>query len=726
MNRVTRMTTRILAPSGPSARLVAALLRRLSSRAVAAAALATLAGAPALALAQAETTDAAATETALGRYYRALGDQRLVAPETGSERALAELVGRGEQLALDRRWDEAALVLFEAAESPRFTDFQGSDDASHAEYLLGGALTELGAHRTAFHYLERILLRGPDAPYFGPAYRRAVDVALRSAELETILASLERIGEDGLTEDSRNELRYLRGRARYDANDLVTADGLFASVGRRSRFYANAQYLRGAIATRGGQLREAEQLFCSIATTPDTDRFTFYVDRRYFDIRDLTWLALGRVAHEGHRAEDAFYYYFQVPEDSHRVSEALFEGAWAMYEGHDAETAVDLLDQLETRFPASPFVDEATLLRGYVHLDRCEFEEADRLFVRFAETFEPLRSEVERILATDSRRERIVEELLAAEAAPEASVPRDGQVAARPDLRTMLLGLLRVDPTFFRLFDELRQLDAEAARSARLADQIGAMEVRLRGPDAPEEAAAVVDSTVDEVARLRADIDTARASLRAMSDQLDAMRTAGAPADRLAPLETEINGLQDRLRGVQASLRAALRASQPAASTASDGTLAAMLVADRQAARLFPSRTADVRARLVAAANEYAVRALTALRERLGSSLRRARIGRIDAVMGSKRRIEVQIESLAAGRFPPELLDPLRIQGLLRDDEEYWPFEGELWRDEFEEDEDAIDRHPSGDAANAAGSEAPSEGTPPEGTPPEGTNGGTP
>ena len=53
--------------------------------------------------------------------------------------------------------------------------------------------------------------------------------------------------------------------------------------------------------------------------------------------------------------------------------------------------------------------------------------------------------------------------------------------------------------------------------------------------------------------------------------------------------------------------------------------------------------------------------------------------------MGSKRQVELQIESLAAGRFPAELVDPLRMQSLLRDDEEYWPFEGEDWPDEFEE-----------------------------------------
>lgn len=629
------------------------------------------------------------TDVALARYYTQLAERRLVAAEAGSQRQLAELVTRGEELVLDRRYDEAALVLFEACESPRFTDFEGSDDASHAEFLLGGALLELGATNSAAHYLLRIVRRGPDAAYFGPAYRRLADVALRGAELPSIVQSLEEIGEAGLSDDSLNELRYLRGRARYDASDLPAADTRFAEVSRRSRFYANAQYLRGVIATRAGQLREAEQLFCSIATTPDTDRFTFYVDRRYFDVRDLTWLALGRVAHEGGRAEDAFYYYFQVPEDSRRVSEALFEGAWAMYEGHDAETAVDLLDQLQTRFPASPFVDEATLLRGYVHLDRCEFEEASQLFVRFAESFEPIRAEVERILATDSRRERIAEELLALERAGEPAVPRSNEVAERPDARTMLLGLLRVDPTFFRLDAELRALDAEAARSARLADQIGAIEARLHGADAPEAAAAQTGSTQDEAAQARRELDTARQSVRAMAEQLDAMRAAGAPAGSLEPLEQEVRTLEGRLRELEGQLARALEAhaAQFRSERVLAGSLEERLRADRDFARALPGRTAAVRARLVAAINEVTLRALEGLRARLGSSLRRARIGRIDAVMGSKRRIEVQIESLSAGRFPPELLDPLRIQGLLRDDEEYWPFEGELWRDEFEEED---------------------------------------
>jgi hypothetical protein len=104
----------------------------------------------------------------------------------------------------------------------------------------------------------------------------------------------------------------------------------------------------------------------------------------------------------------------------------------------------------------------------------------------------------------------------------------------------------------------------------------------------------------------------------------------------------------------------------------------------RQTSRL-PSVVEDMRGKLEARADELALAALQNLEQRLAGWLGQARIGRIDAVMGSKRRIERQIESLAAGRIPRELQDPLRSRGLLADDEEYWPFEGEDWPDEHEE-----------------------------------------
>ncbi|MFW5921584.1 MAG: hypothetical protein ACOCUS_07065, partial [Polyangiales bacterium] len=143
---------------------------------------------------------------------------------------------------------------------------------------------------------------------------------------------------------------------------------------------------------------------------------------------------------------------------------------------------------------------------------------------------------------------------------------------------------------------------------------------------------------------------------------------------RIAEVERELG--EQRAEGAEA---------EPAPAGGSGADLQGLLRRDLRYVHALPGRAAAVRAELVRAANAAALRALRDLKGRLEGELRRARIGRIDAVMGSKRRVEIQIESLAAGRFPPELQDPLRVQGLLRDDEEYWPFEGEHWADEFDE-----------------------------------------
>jgi hypothetical protein len=624
-------------------------------------------------------------------------------------------VRRGEALYFDHRYDAAALVLYEVVESPRFRDFSELDEYVSAELLIASALAELGSLRSAARYLERILARGSDHAYFGPAYRRFVDVTLQSGDLSAGLTVLETVGE-GLPEDALNELRYLRGRAAYDAAIYPEAEAVLSEVTRRSRFFANAQYLRGVVATRLRHYDEAEARFCSIATTEDQDRFTFYVDDRYFQVKDLAWMALGRVAHEGLRSNDAFYYYFQVPNDSERVAEALFEAAYAMYEGDDQDTAYDLLDQLEARFPASPFVDEAMLLRGYVHLGRCEFEEANQLFVRYAERFRPLVDQIATILASPTRQRSLYADLLAEDRRRERVQQRREREGVSEDqaaeedraslstLEGLLLALLRVDPRFFELHANVRTLDAEAARSGRLASDLRGLATRLGGTDRPR-AAAEQERYEEETDELRRELEAGRDLLAGMARQLDVLRRApNADRSEVTALETrlqELTGRVDELGGqLTSAIAATARALDVGGEDPATEDVRRLLRRDAARARALPERVRVMRERLVESANEAALRSLRRLHERLGGSLRRARIGRIDAVMGSKRRIEIQIESLAAGRFPPELIDPLRIQGLLRDDEEYWPFEGEYWSDEFDETvalEDVEDDEDDGD-----------------------------
>ena len=56
----------------------------------------------------------------------------------------------------------------------------------------------------------------------------------------------------------------------------------------------------------------------------------------------------------------------------------------------------------------------------------------------------------------------------------------------------------------------------------------------------------------------------------------------------------------------------------------------------------------------------------------------------IDAVVGRKKRLEIEIANLRSGRLGAELYAKLQGRGDHGDDEEYWPFEGEYWADEYE------------------------------------------
>lgn len=612
----------------------------------------------------------------LDKYFDAMSKSRLLALETGSAEKLRLLVAAGEQLFLDQRYADALVVLVEVVDSPRFADYRDLTEAMAAEHMLAATHVQLGSYRTALHYLERAVARGPESPYFGPSVALYADAALALSDAEKAAIALAPHVKNAPPE-LQSEVYYLRGRARFDDGKLEAAIPYFNAVHPRSRFYGSAQYMLGVIASKMRQLREAESRFCRVAKAGTGSRYSFFVDGRFFEVQDLARLGLGRVAHEKLRRDDAFYYYFQVPQDSPRLPEALFESAYSSYEGDEPDTAIDLLDQLQVRFPEASLSDEASILRGYVALARCDFDKANAQLERFVKHYAPVHAEAARLIESAARRQSLHEELVAA---------RNGQ---KPEhaVRRELVTLLQIDPELYRVYDEIAKLDAESARSGRVSIELGVLQARVEGSERPHGAEALPSAELEHQ-KLAQELRDAKAAARALGEQLDTMRAAGVPERELKPLEQVVVEESKKIDALQKRARAARK--QTLKSTEGDSALAAdslvkLIEADvRQTSRL-PSVVEDMRGKLEARADVLALAALTQLEQRLAGWLGQARIGRIDAVMGSKRRIERQIESLAAGRIPRDLQDPLRSRGLLADDEEYWPFEGEDWPDEHEE-----------------------------------------
>ncbi len=618
--------------------------------------------------------------TLLDGHLRLLAEKKLGPTPAQNVEELTALIDAAQRALVDGRKDEAHDLLVEVVEGPRFHDFASLPEYHAAELLLAGSLLERHAVKSAQRVIDHVLTQGPDTAAFGPGYRRAVDIALARGDLAASATHLEGLVKGALPEDSANELNYLKARAAYEAGDLEEAKRGFGRITKKSRFYASAQYLLGAIAAKQRNFKEAETRFCSVTEAGKDDAYSFYVDGRFFPVRDLSTMGLGRVAHETGRANDAFYYYFQVPNDSEKVAEALFEASWASYEGGDHDAALDGLDQLDARFPRSAHAAEAAVLRGYVHLSRCEFAEAEKHLLAFEKTFTPVLRQIDGALDSGSRRKSIYGDLVAREGSIERM--RESAETGEPSPNSLLLALVEADPEFYRLHAQIRALDAEIARTGQVPDELDAVARRVQSKDAP---LARLDPARGEVETFMRELTGARAAIDGFSREVSMLSAAGANREEIAALRELRRKLDARVEEIEGKLRAALREGGTPSARPESRDLVLRLAEDRAYVEEVRRTARRLRTQLEEAADRAGERSLRAMRERLASELRRARIGRIDAVMGAKRQVELQVESLAAGRFPPELTDPLRMQSLLRDDEEYWPFEGEDWPDEFEE-----------------------------------------
>jgi hypothetical protein len=554
----------------------------------------------------------------------------------------------------------AAARLYAVVEGPRYQDYADSEDFQDAEYRLGLALAHGGGTTTARRYFTRVLQRGIKAPYYHAALRAYVDVCLDEHIAPACAKEIDQLA----AEDVNQELAYLRGRALYDANKFDLAEDSLKDVSPKSRFYSSALYLRGVMRVKRADLRSAQDAFCAIADVKSGDTIRFYIDGRYYALRDLARLALGRIAHEEDRDDDAFYHYFLIPSDSKKLPDALFEAAWASLRHKDYDLGARLVEEFLKAYGNTPRAAEARLLRATLEVKTCRFTDAEKGFDRALAEYEPLRNAVDKAIADGATRHALSERLLSADAS---------QTVAPGDIDGTIATMLELDNRFFRLHAIARGLAREAADvghvetdwrnlEARVAQATRGGEFHVQAVSNGPGAAALlekVNALANEVARARSDVQKSDEAKKALA-ALERRRGELAAAVERA-IEVERGGGQAERKG-----------------------LPALVHADLQSASSLRGRAATLAWHVDAASDELVKQALIDLRGRLDTMVRQARLGKIDAVVGLKRKLEKQIEDLAAGRFPAEMFGKLHIEGLIRDDEEYWPPEAEQWADEYE------------------------------------------
>jgi len=654
----------------------------------------------------------------IAAYFKALEAMKLIDAESGNIDTLRKELGIAEQLLRDGAFVNAAVALYSIVKSPRYASFTDFVEFQNAEYDLGVSLARAGSYGAALDALEAVLRRGPAAAYWGPAHRRVVDIALETRDHAGVLARLEAIkASDPIPTSAAGERSYLRGRAAYDAGKLADAEGELVLISKQSRLYSSAVYLRGVIRARQAKYKDAAESMCEIAATEDTDKFTFVVDERYFTIKDLARLGLGRIAHEQSEYDDAYYHYFQIPDDSAYLPDALFEASWSMYQKRELATARDLVKEFLNTFPSSPLWPEASLLAGYVELADCKFDASHQWYDGLAAKLQPIVDEIDKVRKDPELRKQLFATAITRfhEVKNTGEVP--GKKPSKPAGKTPpatspgtpetppgttpeatpgatpgatmpeLVALLRLDPRFLRLSDALTGMHEQANIAPavvrewqNLARQVNEQKVGeiSTSKTLEQEQLADANAVVEDMRRLVTQIQEQRSELaRARREGLIA---AGDASEEDARLEKLLAKAQTATRNAVA---AADRAAE-ATTTQAQAGIRPMIQSDIGDARRLDKASHALYEKLEQAGDRLAQQAVERLYAETRRVLDKAKLGKVDAIIGQKRKLDIEVQDLAAGRFPEELIGRMWNASMIGDDEEYWPWQGEYWVDEYE------------------------------------------
>jgi len=607
--------------------------------------------------------------SAMRAYQAALERQKLGPSVPLSLARIRDELGTIEEKVSAGRRDEAIGDLVYIVESSRFDPFKNSDEGRAATYWLGDALGRGGAYQPARGYLTQ-LLTGPASDIW---YRRAVhslvDFALESDEPELMLNDLKVVGS-GVPDEVSGDVAYLTGRVAELQKKPDEALRAYGAVSEKSRFWAQATYLSGVIAVERKDYKQGEALFCKVADPKKTPKkAALFGGNDFFQVRDLARLGLGRVAHEQYRFDDARYYYYLVPHDSDNLPEALYETATTRYEAKDYDGAREAIDELKRLKLEHGYQDETYILDAYIDLATCRFPQADAKLSAFLIRYDPVRDAARQLSADDAAIQKLVG------AVRTNTDPASAGLGVSEDTARSLGALVRMDAAYGRAARRLAELDHQQSGLRRAMGDLDNASQRLASPKSlrPESSEALGQTDLDKVERIESQIAELKRLLREADRASGGERTADLDA-----LQKELEGLQIRARAARAALP-----SKIGVAGQKGEDLAGLLAADRERATLLYNDAQKLRVAVEAQELALAKDTLTRLDRRLSRLLRRARLGRIETVLGKKRSLEIEVEALSQGLLPQTIIDSLDAARYLGDDEEYWPFEGEDWSDEY-------------------------------------------
>jgi tetratricopeptide (TPR) repeat protein len=317
------------------------------------------------------------------------------ATQVGTEQIAEHRLVDAQVLYTLRDYTRAAILLFDYVAKYKHT--RGYPEAV---FYLADSLYQKRDFLSAKRYFQLIVneVRGK---YYQEALQRLVELSLRTgdvSEVQGYLNALSAIPQHQL----QPSVPYVRGKYFYFRGQLDEGLAAFRSIPSGAKYYLHGQYFVGAALVQRKDYAGAMAVYSALLKLePKGD------GERH--IRDLTYLALGRLLYEKGEINPAIDMYQKVSRKSPEFDTSLYEICWvyikAAQQKHPTQNyqkALRALDLLVLAHPDSPTIPDVKVLQGNLLMRLEQWGRATDLFTKTREKFVPIQARMKQVLAEHS------------------------------------------------------------------------------------------------------------------------------------------------------------------------------------------------------------------------------------------------------------------------------------------------------------------------------------
>ncbi len=400
-------------------------------------------------------------------------DMSFTMEETGQQAAPKELGKPSKALAnalrlyQQQQFEEAAVQLKRVVDG-KTRDKRGNKQ--RAQFFLGKSLYKLRYYQSALVIFDEISEKGPSHMYFGDTLSWLAQLVSQLPESAGIIEKVGRYGVGALEEFKTpqasglyNVLLYLMGRNLYSQGDFQGAIDLFKEVDAGSKQYPYARFFEGISYIRMRKARPAVSSFRAILEAIDSGKIKGLQDEDR--MRNLAWLSLGRVYYtaanqrgagnlEGKLLGQSVEAWNKVEQSSEYWLDALFESSWAFFLADEYARALGNVHAIYSPFFDNAYYPEALLLKAVTFFVNCQAANADAVVSQFHERYDPVKRELDKILAQNKDNEQFFDFL---------KKVRADEAELTPQVRGIVATAFG-DRTVLRHLEYVALLDAEEKR----------------------------------------------------------------------------------------------------------------------------------------------------------------------------------------------------------------------------------------------------------------------